>query len=231
MFSPVTLDPESTILKFGYSPDTLTKGMYKLVCVTCDNCHRKMDRPFINHKRLHQCPVVEGSNKKCFKCGEWKDLSLFNKNPSTSGGVAKVCRSCHNSYASVIKCEKDRLLKKQRSFDEDFLYWIRNRSYYIKNNSKRRGISCDIDEEYLRTQWELQEGKCFYSNLKMKAEPRVNGFQSWITPSLDRKDPVLGYTKGNVVWTCSCVNSFKNTMTDTEFFELLKTIKWNTNGK
>jgi hypothetical protein len=61
----------------------------------------------------------------------------------------------------------------------------------------------------------------------MKSEGRVNGFQGWQSPSVDRKDPRMGYTKGNIVWCCFSINSFKQNLTDYEFYEKIKQINWN----
>lgn len=93
----------------------------------------------------------------------------------------------------------------------------------MKNN-----IAFDLDEEYLINLWEIQQGKCFYSNLPMGVKDFIDyKIQNNLAPSLDKKIPQLGYTKGNVVWCCYCVNCFKSTMTDTEFNTLVKSIKWN----
>lgn len=78
---------------FGYTSDELHSGSHQKVVVECVTCHRLIHREFRNVNAVHQCPVVDGDKKKCFRCDQWKDLSLFNKSPSGSGGVSKMCSS------------------------------------------------------------------------------------------------------------------------------------------
>jgi hypothetical protein len=104
---------------------------------------------------------------------------------------------------------------------------LRQRNSSIKSNCKKNGIEFNLDEKFLLDLWNSQNGICYYSSLPMKAEGKIKGFQGWQTPSLDRKTPSLGYVKGNVVWCCFAVNSFKQNLTTEEFFEKLKSIKWN----
>lgn len=227
MRSLVKLHAELTQERYGYKPCDLKESSHKIVVVECSNCNRILEREFRNAFKTHSCPIVEGNNKRCFKCQEWKDLSLFNKCPKLSGGVAKLCRECYNKYDSVKRCEINKRNRRKRSFSEDFPNYIKYRAYSIKNQCKSKNIMYDLDVDYLLELWSNQEGKCYYSNIEMKSEGHVNGFQSWFSPSLDRKNPSDGYTKGNVVWTCFCVNSFKQAMTDEQFKKLLKNIQWN----
>ena len=80
------------------------------------------------------------SKKRCFKCEQWKDLSLFNKNPKLSGGVNKLCRECHNNHDAVKRCEANRREKRKRSFNENFPKYVDHRVKSIKSNCKRKGI-------------------------------------------------------------------------------------------
>lgn len=216
-----------TKARFNYNSFDLSKGSHKPVITECVNCHKIIEKEYRYLDRKHQCSVIDGNLKRCFKCSTWKDVSFFNKSPKLSGGVAKMCRKCYNSHDAVKKCEINRKHRIRHSFETDIKEYIRYRTYQLKNNCTRKSITCDIDTEYLIALWESQKGKCYYSNLDMKAEGKVNGFQGWFSPSLDRKNPSLGYTKGNVAWCCFAVNSFKQSMTEEQFKELLKTIQWN----
>jgi hypothetical protein len=226
MYSQTFINEELTKETFGYTSERLTKGSWALVIVECTNCHRLVEKPYKSSFSRHSCPIVEGNNKRCFKCKEWKDLSLFNKAPKLSGGVAKMCRECYNNHEAVKRCGKNRASRKIKSFKEDIAFYIKTRAYSIRSRCNQQKVPYDIDAEYLYELWNLQQGRCYYSNLEMKSEGKVHGFQSWFSPSVDRKDPTLGYIKGNVVWCCSCVNSFKQTMTTEEFVTMLKDIKW-----
>jgi hypothetical protein len=226
MFNEVKINELLTREKFGYYSTEIKLLDRKCVIVECTCCHRIIERELRNAFRKHQCPIVEGNKKKCFKCNSWKDLSLFNKNKNLSGGVAKMCRECHNNHDSVKRCEKNRLLRKRVSFDNDLDLYLKLRVGYIKNSCKIRQIPFNIDFDYIKKMWEDQGGLCYYSNLQMKSEGRIKGFQSWNAPSLDRKNPSLGYVKGNVAWCCFSINSFKQNLTAEEFIEKLKNISW-----
>lgn len=69
-------------------------------------------------------------------------------------------------------------------------------------------------------------GKCYYTGFDISFEliaeskNRPHNF----TPSLDRKIPELGYTKGNVVWTAYCINRMKNDLSDSKFIDMCKLI-------
>lgn len=222
----VILHGPLTKARFGYSGSELSLGSHKPVIVECQGCHRIIEREFRYLKRTHQCPIVEGDKKWCFSCKSWKDLSLFNKCSSQPSGVAKLCRECYNSNEAVKKCERNRCLRHRRAFLEDIGYYFRYRTYAIKKQACKHGIPFDLDEVYLFNLWKQQEGKCYYSSLLMRAEGKVNGFQSWFSPSLDRKIPSLGYVKGNVAWCCFGINSCKQTMNAAEFLTLMKNIQW-----
>lgn len=72
-----------------------------------------------------------------------------------------------------------------------------------KQSAKDRGASgredagvCDITLEDLEKKFKEQDGKCFYSGIEFQTDKRA-----W-RPSLERKDPSLGYTYNNTVLCC-----------------------------
>ena len=82
-----------------------------------------------------------------------------------------------------------------------------------KNRALDRGMSFDIDVDYLLNLYSKQDGKCFYSGMKMnvvKKDPSKTHDPFKMT--LDCINPEAGYTKGNVVWCAYCVNSMKQKM-------------------
>ena len=74
--------------------------------------------------------------------------------------------------------------------------------------------------------WQNQNGLCYYTGVPMKSECKQMGFQAWDAPSVDRKNPEKGYIKDNVVWCIFSVNSFKQSLSELQFIDLLKTVKW-----
>lgn len=229
MQSDVKLNVEKTKDHYGYNPLELflTPGSTRKVVVECSNCHRMIHREYRNIHQTHQCPVVEGNNKRCFKCGTWKDLSLFPKCRSLSGGVGKMCKECHNNHPTVVAHEKRRRERLKESLsDGDVEFYIKRRSLRMKSRAKTKGIIFDLDAKYLLDLWNEQKGLCYYSGLPMTGSMHQEGFQSWDSPSIDRKEPNKGYTKGNVVWCVFGVNSFKQSLGVARFVEVVKSIKW-----
>tara|TARA_Y100000034_G_scaffold117749_1_gene157595 strand:+ start:37669 stop:38199 length:531 start_codon:yes stop_codon:yes gene_type:complete len=73
-------------------------------------------------------------------------------------------------------------------------------------NAKRRGHEFNLTLEYLKELWYKQDGKCPYTNWKLKNMKNLStSSQLPITPdraSLDRIDSSKGYVKGNVQFVC-----------------------------
>ena len=87
-------------------------------------------------------------------------------------------------------------------------------------------IEIDVDFDFIKNLWDKQNGLCYYTGIKMVFSGRIDRFQSWDCPSLDRKDPSKGYTKNNLCWCIFAVNSFKNSLTEKEFFDRVQQIRW-----
>jgi chorismate mutase len=226
VFNKVTINEEETIRRYGYLPKENNRDGNKMCVVKCTHCSKLIDRQFSNKDSMHSCPIIDGQNKKCFKCKTWKDYSLFVKNKKGSGGVGKLCRECYNNYDCVKLADKRKNERLKSSFTNDLNLYLSKRESQIKHQAKYRGHEYDLDVEYVRELWDTQNGKCYYTGLDMIADGRVNGFQGWNCPSFDRKSPELGYVKGNVVWCCFAVNSFKQSLSESEFGEKIKSITW-----
>jgi hypothetical protein len=226
MYSKVKIDIEKTKAAYGYDASSFSCGSKKRIIVECLCCHRIMTREFRNRNKLHSCPIIIGKRKRCHRCKEFKDLSLFPKNPKTTGGVGKLCKECHNSHPSVLKYEINRLKKIKQLFREDIERYIKRRESRIRSTSVANGIPYNLNFKFLIDLWRKQDGRCYYTDIKMANEIKTHGFQSWDAPSLDRKNPEDGYVVGNVVWCMFSVNSFKQSLNEEEFKEMIKKIKW-----
>lgn len=215
---------------YGYSIKSKkpSKGSTFPIIVECTNCNKLIHREYRNAFRQHQCSIVHGRNKKCFKCKTWKSLGKFNKNSQLSGKVAKMCRECHNKHPSVILCEYNRRQRLRTAFDSGNLnLYFTKKISSIKNNCKRNNVKFDLTVKNIMDLWNKQQGKCYYSNIPMSNSMKQLGFQAWDSPSIDRLEPNKGYVVDNIVWCIFAVNSFKSSLTEKQFKSKLKEIIWN----
>ena len=97
-----------------------------------------------------------------------------------------------------------------------------------RSRSKSKGESTDLTLEYLKEIWEKQKGLCSYTNIKMEMPRSSQDEDIKKSPtklSLDRIDPSIGYTKGNVEFVCYCVNVMKNDFTKDQMISFINQIK------
>lgn len=99
----------------------------------------------------------------------------------------------------------------------------------IKNSriDRTRKIHFDLALEDLDLQYEKQDGKCFYTGIKLTLPQNPQQFrfdtQSY-NVSIDRIDSNKGYTKDNVQLVLKCVNFMKQSMSHEDFLEMCKLI-------
>ena len=86
---------------------------------------------------------------------------------------------------------------------------------------KKKDSNSNLTIDYLENLYNRQKGKCYYTGQKLEfpiGGPKPNGL------SLDRKNPKLGYKKGNVVWCTYFVNTMKGGLTTKQFYDLIRAI-------
>ena len=149
-------------------------------------------------------------NKKCCDC-----KNIYPNTPNYFSGNHSMCKSCnsirHKKYYS--------LLKKDISVEQ----LLQMRLYQAKYRSMKKEIEFNIDKEYLLDLYKKQNGKCFYSGLKMEIALKHDKINNR-TLSLDRVDSKKGYTKNNVVLCCDNINTMKMQMDKCEFINLCEVI-------
>jgi hypothetical protein len=159
-----------------------------------------------------------------------QDLTLDNF-AQLKGPYCKNCTNTREREFRVTHSEEN--VARQHSYDTKYakelgiLYYARRSVAWCKTRSKRDNIPFDITVDYVVRQWELQKGRCFYSNeeLVFNLPGKTTGIPSGTTPSLDKIDPAKGYVTGNVVWCAFWVNRMKFTYTMEEFLHKIDTIR------
>jgi len=146
--------------------------------------------------------------KICTNCNKEKSVSefYFKKNRNSYESSCKKCRQL--SVKNYL--EKNNNLKK--------IFYTR-----VRNILKRSNV-VDIDlRNYLIQLWEEQEGKCYYTGIKMSLKGYSKNEKTAMT--VDRIDPNGGYTRGNIVLCCSIVNKIKQNLSINELLEWCNLIK------
>ena len=86
----------------------------------------------------------------------------------------------------------------------------------------------NIDTQFLKELWEIQNGKCPYTGIKMILPESKRGFgkcRSIEKASLDRIDSSKGYIKGNVEFVCQGINFAKHDYSKEEVLEFVNKIR------
>lgn len=101
-----------------------------------------------------------------------------------------------------------------------------------RTRASKKGIPFDITKGYVLSLFEDQNGKCFYSGIKLnivKEDERMT--HDPFKMSLDCVDPSLGYVEGNVVWSAYCVNALKQKMPTEKMVDVCREIVKNADKK
>ena len=171
-------------------------------------------------------------------------LSMADHGPSKYANEKCRCNICKESWAVYHKSlmdkhpewqenhrnrSKERYRKQQEALGRQVRkrvifgsveWYCKRQLTKIKSDAKKRNILFDLDVDILINQYHKQNGTCYYTGRPLIFE--IRGRE--ISPSVDRKDSQLGYTKNNIVWCSSIVNICKNTLNDTDFIILCKEV-------
>lgn len=176
---------------------------------------------------------------ECVKCKKVinKDLSEVKRN-------IKMGRQ---SFCSISCAVTYRNLNDPKYKTEEFKHQFKERMKGYPNPSKpdeytlfreslrkiKMRYKQNIDKFYnvtlqdLKNQWELQNGKCPYSGIKLSLTTVNNPIYK---ASVDRIDSSKGYIVGNIQWVSQAINYMKSTMSHEETLKLCKFIATNYNS-
>lgn len=190
----------------------------------CKSCRKKPKR---NKKRPVYENIIKNNSQVCLRCKIKKPLDDFYKNGCFEDGLPKyrsTCKSCvlSDSAGYHKKTYGDKIFKKHSSY--------KNYISTLLNHASKRKKDFNIDIQYLIDLYELQNGFCSISGVKMTHE---HGKVS-TNISIDRINSEIGYVKGNIQLTCYIVNIMKSNFSITDFVDFCKKIvnfQENKNGK
>lgn len=158
----------------------------------------------------------EVKTRKCKDCRETKELNEENfvKRPTENGWRGR-CRICHNKNArfkqemTKSELEVGKKYRDKYKKEKPLETLLKN----ARGNAKKYYREFNLTLAYLKSLWETQEGKCYYTNRVIEFEVGLEN-----SLSIDRIDSSKGYIIGNVVFCQKKVNVMKN---DASIEELL----------
>lgn len=148
----------------------------------------------------------------------------------------KICINCKqvlpikNFYSSVLRRKKiysNYSSRCKQCSAQYYKNWIstscQRRATVLlntaKSHSKRKNTPFFITVDDIINQYEIQNGKCYYSGRELSYVTNDKNIMS-----IDRINPELGYTKNNIVLCCWRVNKMKAGYTTQDFMELCKDV-------
>lgn len=226
---PIVRD-DLTNTRFGYSSVGLLPNSGKLVVLECESCGAEYEKEFRGARQRHRCLIVRQvgaiTQKRCYRCKEWRELVCFTPVKNEVAGVAKLCRCCRKEHPAVkagVLRQRQRIRDSLNSADP--IRYLKYRVKQIISRASAKGIAHDIDKEFMIDLWRKQYGRCYYTSILMDGMPKGGRFV-WNSPSIDKLVPGLGYVKGNVVWCLMSVNAFKGDLTEAAFREVISHAQW-----
>jgi len=181
--------------------------------------------------------------KKCTTCGKIKPINEFIKHKGCIDGYAGTCRMCANTYSTnwkrknsvrLAKKRRERYAKnngervRQREIKRKLEHPIRVRAQVLRmgmvTRSKKKNL--DFDSDYFSVTYLMQLlkdkpfceccGKHLDTGFKNDNKPHDD------SPSMDRINSSLGYTKENTALLCWRCNNLKRDATTQELDTILK---------
>lgn len=172
----------------------------------------------INRKELH--PQGKRMCRICLKIKYFADFSVKRYHRNHDGSIKYTtydyrCKECLKPYRAL----------KTKETKSDLEKFCNRVAVSARCRCKEKDLAFDLDKTYLVELWNSQDGRCFYTGEVLDRTLVGNKTHPHIKfPSLDRKNPEMGYTKGNVAWCTYEVNRMKNDLPLEDFYSLCRTV-------
>lgn len=156
------------------------------------------------------------------RCGFWEcglcGSITSKQNASIKRGKLKSC-GCQGTF---------NMKKKDKQTNPDYCWEIVCsmilKRYADANKRKRKAIEYSLTPEYVKSIYEKQKGKCFYSGQPIFPPKRFTNLTGDDILSVDRIDSSKGYVEGNIQLVTKQINFMKQTLSHDEFVGLCKLV-------
>jgi hypothetical protein len=205
----------------------------------CNRC--KEDKPLTKEYYYCKSATKDGFEGICKKCNRTRKSNIYKKEEAESKGN-RICGICKNEYPMTqeyffrrkankkgfqtvcknCKYNTPALIKRRKIGNDSLVKVLKERYRALLHRSKIKNLIVDIDVDDLINIWDLQNGQCAISGIKMRHEIYSGKIDSNV--SVDRIDSNFGYTKNNIQLVCSSINKMKSTLTMEQFIELCNLI-------
>lgn len=182
--------------------------------------------------------------KRCYKCGKTKEFSEFNKDKKGTYGLQGRCRDCdkeknrkyratHKEYfkqksKELYKPElnperyanhRDDFLRRRNEYAKSVKGRFVTLLYSAKTRAIKSGLEYNLDLDWLLELYKEQNKCCLLTGIELQFESHHGGKRNCkpFSPSLDRINPKLGYTKENTRLVCTLINLAMNTFGEDTF--------------
>jgi len=171
--------------------------------------------------------------KTCRICNEIKPLNAYGpaKSKNSSQFNANVIADFKPECRVCLAKEAREWRAKHKGYDgtgrfapykgdeRKLVSAICQRISSAKTNNKRNERPFNITMEYMLDLWKQQNGKCKYTNQSLFVEKEHPAGLS-----IDKLQPKLGYTQGNVQWVAWAVNRAKGDLDEELFIQMCKAV-------
>jgi hypothetical protein len=178
-------------------------------------------------------------NAKCFYCKcnlnlennnqkELDQISIDRKNSSIGhimGNSVLTCLFCNSTKTDRSVEEYKLFLKFVREPETIYEHIIVPHKTWITpifNNLKTKHPESDITRDWIQQQFDKQDGKCFYTGIKMIIT-KENRYL--FKPSMERIDCSKPYNRENCVLVCLGTNLGRNDIELSEYLKFIETLR------
>lgn len=132
-----------------------------------------------------------------------------------------VCTKSNEEHPR--KGDASRLIAGNRRDEHTPFRWFVARAIY---RDRKKHYGCDITTEYLKSLWDLQEGKCPFTGWSLILPHDIDGWEEYhpANASVDRIDNSKGYMQGNVRFISVMANLARQSFSDIQLIDFCKAV-------